>query len=81
MGRYPSSAAQTADSAASPGITPRSKAPGPAVQTGQARRRPRLRGQRVPLAAGLAGGSLAVLFAAVIVLAGALQPSGAAGLS
>ena len=81
VGRYPSSAARTADSVASPVITPGRKAPGPAVQPGQARRRLRLRGQRAPLAAGLAGGSLAVLFAAVIVLAGALQPSGAAGLS
>ena len=48
--RYLSDTARTADLAASPAITTGRKAPGPAVQPGQARQRLRLRGRRVPLA-------------------------------
>ncbi len=81
VSRYPGSAARAADNAASPAISTGSQAPGPGVQPGHLRRRLRLRGRRAALAAGLAGGSLAALSAAVIVLAGAPQASSAAGLS
>jgi Protein kinase domain/NACHT domain len=73
--------AHAADIAASPSMTTGPQARGPAVQPGQPRRLLRSRGWRVALTAGLAGGTLAVLFAAVMALAGVLQISGAAGLS
>lgn len=81
VGRYSGKAAQAADIAVSPAMTTGPEVPGPPVQPGEARRRLRPRGRRVALTAGLAGGFLAVLFAAVIALAGELQISGAAGFS
>lgn len=78
---HPSGAARAADIAVSAAATAGHKAPGHAVQPGHPRRRLRLGGRRAALAAALAGGSLAALSAAVIVLAGAFPAGTDAGLS